>query len=154
MAAADMSASSTAVTELAPVSGAKPFPWRFTAPLYVGSSLNPINSAIIATALVPIADGLHVSAGSTAVLVTSLYLASAIAQPTAGKLAEVIGPRRVFLAGILLVLLGGVVGGFGGNMASVGSERVGVTSPSWVTNHRAVLWLSLARARRRVSLVC
>ncbi|MEY9844151.1 MFS transporter [Streptacidiphilus sp. MAP5-3] len=104
--------------------GPNPFPWRFTAPLYVGSSLNPINSAIIATALVPIAEGLHVSAGSTAVLVTSLYLASAVAQPTAGKLAEVVGPRRVFLGGILLVLLGGVVGGFGQNLATLTVARV------------------------------
>jgi MFS family permease len=52
-----------------------------------------------------------VSIGQTAVLVTALYLASAVAQPTAGKVAEVFGPRRVFLAGICLVLIGGVVGG-------------------------------------------
>jgi hypothetical protein len=38
------------------------------------------------------AHGLHVSVGSTAVLVSALYLASAIAQPTGGKLAEVFGP--------------------------------------------------------------
>jgi MFS family permease len=34
------------------------------------------------------------------VLVSSLYLASAIAQPTASKLSEEFGPRRVFLTGI------------------------------------------------------
>jgi MFS family permease len=92
--------------------GAKPFSWRFTTPLFIGSALNPINSSLIATALVPIAAGVHVSVGQTAALVTALYLASAIAQPTAGKVAEVFGPRRVFLAGILLVFAGGVVGGF------------------------------------------
>ncbi len=89
----------------------KPFSWRFTTPLFIGSALNPINSSMIATALVPIATGLHVSIGQTAALVTALYLASAIAQPTAGKVAEVFGARRVFLVGIALVLLGGVVGG-------------------------------------------
>jgi MFS family permease len=91
--------------------GTKPFSWRFTTPLFIGSALNPINSSLIATALVPIAAGVHVSVGQTAALVTALYLASAIAQPTAGKAAEVFGPRRVFLAGILLVFLGGVIGG-------------------------------------------
>ncbi|HEY5353609.1 MAG TPA: MFS transporter [Streptosporangiaceae bacterium] len=91
--------------------GTKPFSWRFTTPLFIGSALNPINSSLIATALVPIAAGVHVSVGQTAALVTALYLASAIAQPTAGKVAEVFGPRRVFLAGILLVFLGGVIGG-------------------------------------------
>ncbi|MFJ3418067.1 MFS transporter [Streptomyces sp. NPDC086082] len=102
----------------------KPFAWTFTTPLYVGAGLNPVNSSIIATALVPIATELHVSVGSTAVLVSSLYLASAVAQPTAGKLAEVLGARRIFLAGIVLVLLGGVVGGLGRNLAMLTVARV------------------------------
>ncbi|MGW1019751.1 MFS transporter [Streptomyces niveus] len=101
-----------------------PFAWRFTTPLYVGSALNPVNSSIIATALVPIAVELHVSVGSTAVLISSLYLASAVAQPTAGKLAEVFGARRIFLSGIVLVLLGGVVGGLGQNLAALTVARV------------------------------
>jgi predicted MFS family arabinose efflux permease len=88
-----------------------PFNWRFTTPLFIGSALNPINSSLIATALVPIADGLHVSIGAASALVSALYLASAIAQPTAGKAAEVFGPRRVFLTGIVLVMAGGVIGG-------------------------------------------
>ncbi|WP_328864209.1 MFS transporter [Streptomyces sp. NBC_00304] len=117
----------TAATETEPAIGTsapKPFGRRFTAPLYVGSSLNPINSSIIATALVPIAADLNVAVGSTAVLVSSLYLASAVAQPTAGKLAEVLGARRVFLAGIVLVLVGGVTGGLGQNIAMLTVARV------------------------------
>lgn len=90
----------------------------------MGAGLNPVNSSIIATALVPIATELHVAVGSTAVLVSSLYLASAVAQPTAGKLAEVLGARRVFLSGIVLVLLGGVVGGLGQNLAMLTVARV------------------------------
>ncbi|MBN9195014.1 MAG: MFS transporter, partial [Microbacterium sp.] len=97
----------------------RPFSWRITTPLYIGSALNPINSSMIATALVPIATGLDVPIGQTASLVTALYLASAIAQPTAGKLAAVFGVRRVFLAGIVLVLLGGALGGAGPNLAAV-----------------------------------
>lgn len=102
----------------------KPFNWRFTAPLFVGSALNPINTSMIATALVPIAHGLHVPVGRTAVLVTALYLASAIAQPTAGKVAGVFGARRVFLAGIVLVLVGGVVGGVAQNLGTLLAARV------------------------------
>ncbi|HJY65679.1 MAG TPA: MFS transporter, partial [Streptosporangiaceae bacterium] len=90
---------------------AGPFGWRTVTPLVMGSALNPVNSSVIATALVPIAAALHVPVGRTSILVSSLYLACAIAQPTAGKLAEEFGPRRVFLAGIVLVLLGGVTGG-------------------------------------------
>jgi MFS family permease len=103
---------------------ANPFAWRFTTPLFMGSALNPINSSVIATALVPIARALHVSVGGTAVLVSSLYVASAIAQPTAGKLSEELGPRRVFIAGILLVLIGGVVGGVGQGLSTLVVARV------------------------------
>ncbi len=100
------------------------FSWRFTTPLFIGSALNPINSSLIATALVPIAHALGVSVGQTATLVTALYLASAIAQPTAGKAAEVFGPRRVFLAGIGLVAAGGLLGGFAPNLGALLISRV------------------------------
>ena len=100
------------------------FPWRFTTPLFLGSALNPVNSSLLATALVPIAAGLHVGIGQTAVLVTALYLASAIAQPTAGKAAQVFGPRRVFLTGIVLVGVGGIVGGFAQDLGLLLISRV------------------------------
>ena len=67
---------------------------------------------------------MHVSVRRTAVLVSALYLASSIAQPTAGKLSEEFGPRRVFLAGITIVLIGGVVGGIGQNLATLIAARV------------------------------
>jgi predicted MFS family arabinose efflux permease len=102
----------------------RPFSWRFTTPLFLGSALNPVNSSLIATALVPIARGLDVPIGRTATLVSALYLASAIAQPTAGKAAEVLGPRRVFLTGIGLVLVGGLVGGFAPNLLTLLISRV------------------------------
>ena len=100
------------------------FDWRFVTPMLMGSSLNPINSSMIATALVPIAAAMHVSVGRTAVLVSGLYLASSIAQPTAGKLSEEFGPRRVFLAGILLVLAGGLLGGFASDITTLIVARV------------------------------
>ena len=100
------------------------FSWRFVTPLFLGSSLNPVNSSLIATALVPIAAAMHVSVGRTAVLVSALYLASSIAQPTAGKLSEEFGPRRVFLSGILLVLAGGLVGGFAPDLTTLIVARV------------------------------
>jgi MFS family permease len=92
--------------------------------LFIGSALNPVNSSLIATALVPIAHGLNVSIGQTAALVTALYLASAVAQPTAGKAAEVFGPRRVFLIGIVLVAVGGLVGGFAQDLLTLLISRV------------------------------
>ena len=107
-----------------PVVADRPFNWRFTAPLFVGSALNPVNSSLLATALLPIAHGLGVPLGQTAALVTALYLACAIAQPTAGKAAEVFGPRRVFVAGIVLVAVGGLVGGFAQDLITLLASRV------------------------------
>jgi MFS family permease len=115
--------SSGAASDAAPVPG-RPFSWRFTAPLFIGSALNPVNSSLIATALLPIARGLGVPVGQTAALVTALYLATAIAQPTAGKAAEVLGPRRVFLAGIILVGVGGLAGGFARDLMTLLVSRV------------------------------
>ena len=114
----------TTQQEAASTTAQDAFGWRFVTPMFMGSALNPVNSSLIATALVPIAAAMGVSVGRTAVLVSALYLASSIAQPTAGKLAEEFGPRVVFLVGILLVLGGGLVGGFGTNLTMLVIARV------------------------------
>src|SRR5579875_1022247 len=103
---------------------ANAFSWRFVTPMLLGSALNPVNSSLIATALVPIAAAVHVPVGRTAVLVSALYLATAIGQPTAGKLSEVFGPRRIFLGGIIAVLAGGLVGGLGSDLTTLIVARV------------------------------
>ena len=113
--------SSTASAQTAPD---RPFSWHFLTPLYLASVLNPVNSSLIATALVPIAHGVGVSIGQTATLVTALYLASAVAQPTAGKAAEVFGSRRVMVAGIVAVAAGGLVGGLGQDLLTLLISRV------------------------------
>jgi MFS family permease len=118
-----MSTSDAAVTISHP-GDAQAFGWRVVTPLLTAASLNPINSSVIATALVPLAIALHIPVGRTAILVSSLYLASAIAQPTAGKLAEEFGPRIIFLAGAALVMLGGVVGGVGDDLTVLVVARV------------------------------
>ena len=102
----------------------KLFPGKFVAPLYLGNSLNPINTTLLTTALVPIAHFMNISVAQVTILVTVLYLACTVAQPTAGKLSEVLGPRRVFLSGIIILFLGGLVGGFGQNLAMLIISRV------------------------------
>src|SRR6476660_3001942 len=87
------------------------FSWRLVTSLLLTSTLNPINSSLIATALVHIAHALSVPAGRTSFPVPALSLASSIAQPTAGKRAEEFGPRRVLMVGVLFVLLGGIIAG-------------------------------------------
>ncbi|MGW7002201.1 MFS transporter [Streptomyces sp. NPDC054933] len=97
---------------------------KFITPLLLGSVLNPINSTMIATALASIGSELRVGAAQTAWLVASLYLASAIGQPAMGRLADLLGPRRVFLAGLLLVCAAGAVGTFASALGWLVVSRV------------------------------
>ncbi len=115
-------------SETLPAYAGNPFSWRFTTPLFLGSALNPVNSSLIATALLPIASDLGIPIGQTAALVAALYLASTIALPTAGKAAEVFGPRRVFMSGIVMVALGGVLGGFAQSLPMLILSRVVIGS--------------------------
>ncbi|NYI93040.1 MFS family permease [Amycolatopsis endophytica] len=55
---------------------------------------------------------------------TALYLASAVAQPTAGKAAEVFGPRRVLVTGVVAVAAGGLVGGVARDLLTLLISRV------------------------------
>ncbi len=95
---------------------------RFVAPVLIGPVLNPINTTMISVALVPIATDLQLPSSTVIWLVAGLYLASAIAQPTMGKLADIVGPRKVYIAGLLILLVGGVLPsvltGFAGVLAA------------------------------------
>nr|WP_306323228.1 MULTISPECIES: MFS transporter [unclassified Streptomyces] len=78
--------------------------------MLLGSVLNPLNTTMISTALVAIGHDFGIGAADTAWLISVLYLASAVAQPVLGKLADTLGPRRVFLVGLVVVCASGIVG--------------------------------------------
>ncbi|GAA4694575.1 MFS transporter [Nocardioides conyzicola] len=86
------------------------FDRRLIAPMVLGSTLNPVNSSIIAVSLVPIGHALGASPSRTAWLVSSLYLATAIGQPVVGRLIDVLGPRRLYLIGTAMVGVAGLIG--------------------------------------------
>jgi MFS family permease len=107
-----------------PPAGHRHFGFRFVAPLALGSTLNPINSTMIATALVPIATDFHASVAEAGWLIAGLYLASAIAQPVMGRLADLFGPRRIYLIALLLVALAGLLGLLAPSLNSLVVARV------------------------------
>jgi MFS family permease len=102
----------------------RPFGFRFMSPLLIGTLLNPVNSAMIATALVPIGHDLNVGPSSTAWLVASLYLAAAVSQPAMGRIAELYGPRKVNAAGFVFVLISGIGGALAPNIGWLIVARV------------------------------
>ena len=67
---------------------ARAFGLTFVLPLALGSTLNPINSTMISTALAPIGVDFHSTVAETGWLIAGLYLTSAVAQPTMGRLAD------------------------------------------------------------------
>lgn len=101
-----------------------PFGFRFVAPLALGSTLNPVNSTMIATALVPIATDFHSSVAEAGWLLAGLYLASAVAQPTMGRLADVFGARRVYLISLFLVAAAGLLGRMAPSLSMLVVARV------------------------------
>ncbi len=76
--------------------------WRLIVPVVLGTLLNPLNSSMIAVALVPLHNDFHVELGTSTWLVSSFYLTASVAQPLMGRLADLFGARRIFLIGITM----------------------------------------------------
>ncbi|MEV4419513.1 MFS transporter [Patulibacter sp. NPDC049589] len=100
------------------------FDRRLLPPLIAGAVLNPINSTIVAVALVPIGVAFGQPASATAWLISALYLATAVGQPVVGRLIDMYGPRRLFLPATALVGLAGVIGTLAPNLGVLIVARV------------------------------
>lgn len=88
----------------ATLSKARPIlPWWLVGSVALGTLLNPLNSSMIAVALFSLGAAFHVSLVTATWLVSSFYLAGAVGQPLMGRLADLIGPRRIFCLGLVLV---------------------------------------------------
>jgi MFS family permease len=100
------------------------FDRRLVAPMVLGSVLNPVNSSMLAVALVPIGLALGAPPSATIWLVSALYLATAVGQPVVGRLVDLYGPRRLYLAGVALVGVAGVLGAFAPSLGVLVVARV------------------------------
>ncbi|MGY0022188.1 MFS transporter [Streptomyces sp. cg35] len=100
------------------------FDRRLIAPMILGSVLNPINSSMLAVALIPIGRAFGAPPSQTAWLVSGLYLATAVGQPVIGRLVDAFGPRRLYLAGTALVGVAGLLGALAPNLWVLVASRV------------------------------
>jgi MFS family permease len=110
----------TSAVSVAPVR----FRRKLIAPMMIGSILNPINSSMLAVALIPIGAAFGVGPADTAWLVTGLYLATAVAQPVIGRLVDRYGPRPLYLIGTTLVGLAGLLGALAPSLGVLIASRV------------------------------
>jgi len=100
------------------------FDRRLLAPMMLGATLNPINTAIIAVALAPIGIALGAPASETVWLVSALYLTTAIGQPLVGRLVDIFGAKPLFLIGAVLVAVAGLMGVVAPNIWMLVAARV------------------------------
>jgi MFS family permease len=97
---------------------------KLLAPMMLGSVLNPINSSMLAVALIPIGQAFGAPPSQTAWLVSGLYLATAVGQPVIGRLVDTYGPRLLYLVGTSLVGIAGLLGVLAPNLWVLVVSRV------------------------------
>lgn len=93
--------------EAAGAAGTRPVPARLVAAVCLGTLLNPLNSSMIAVALLRLRADFDVTVADASWLISVFYLAAAVCQPLAGRIADQFGARRVFCLGLLVVCLTG-----------------------------------------------
>ncbi len=81
-------------------------------PLILGTMMNPLNSTMLSTALLSLCSSFKVSIGQGAILITSLYVTSTIAQPLMGRLADVYSAKKINQLGFILALAAALIGAF------------------------------------------
>jgi MFS family permease len=85
--------------------------------LSLGTALNPLNSSMIAVALVVLRADFGLDVATVTWVITAFYLTSAAGQPLMGRLADRFGPRRLFMFGMALVTVTCAVAPFAPNFA-------------------------------------
>lgn len=106
------------VLDTANRAGAGRLPTNLVIPIALGTLLQALNSSMIAVALVQIRDTFHAGAAASW-LISGLYLATAVGAPTMGRLADVIGPRRVFVGGLVVVAVAATAAPFAPNIGTL-----------------------------------
>lgn len=107
--------------------------YAFLLPLILGNMLNPLNSTMLATALTILCQSFSRDLSEGALLITPLYLASAICMPLMGRLADVFSAKRINTIGLFLILI---------------SVLIGIAAPSffWLIISRAILGIGTSAA--------
>lgn len=76
---------------------------RLLLTLSLGTALNPLNSSMIAVALVSLQRDFGVGIATTTWLASGFYVVAAVCQPLVGRLADQLGARRLFVGGLVLM---------------------------------------------------
>lgn len=83
--------------------GAGRVPTRLLLTLSLGTLLNPLNSSMIAVALVSLQRDFGIGIATTTWLASGFYVVAAVCQPLMGRLADQFGARRLFIGGLVVM---------------------------------------------------
>lgn len=78
---------------------------RILVALGSGTLLNPLNSSMLAVALIRIQHDFGLRFAGVTWLISGFYLASAVGHPVMGRLSDLFGARRTFACGLVLAAL-------------------------------------------------
>lgn len=113
-----------------------PEAWRRLAACTAAAALLQLDGTLITVALPSVAHSLHVSSGSTAVVLSAYFLAYALTLLPAGSLVDRYDARRLALAGLGLFALGAAAGALMPSIGPLIASRVlqgigaGLVSPA------------------------
>jgi predicted MFS family arabinose efflux permease len=80
-------------------------PWKIVAALGSSNLLNPLNSSMIAVALVSLSSDLNVPLATVTWVVSAFYLGGMVGMPLMGQATDRFGPRRMLSVGLVLVAI-------------------------------------------------
>jgi MFS family permease len=91
----------------------------------LASALVPLNSTMIAVALPTLADEFDITKGHAAILITVYLVAMLVGQPTAGRIADHVGARRLALVAVAGFGVCSAAAMFAGTFAVLVAVRAG-----------------------------
>ncbi|UMP06903.1 MFS transporter [Amycolatopsis sp. EV170708-02-1] len=102
------------------------------AALITGTLLAPLNSSMVAVALTPIGREFGLPLGTATWVVTVFYLTACVCQPVLGRVADRIGPRRLFTAGLTVAAVASAAAATAGSVPALilcrGLQAAGVAA--------------------------
>jgi MFS family permease len=99
-------------------------PWRLVTAVAGANLLNPLNSSMIAVALLAVSAAYGTDIAGATWLVTAFYIGGAIGMPLMGRLADAFGPRLIFCLGLVLVTFSSALAAFAPNLSVLLALRV------------------------------
>jgi EmrB/QacA subfamily drug resistance transporter len=99
-------------------------PWVVTAVLSLGTFMTLLDLTIVNIAIPRIVDGVHASLDEVLWMLNAYSLGYAVLLITSGRLGDILGPRRLFMAGIALFTAASALSGLAGSAEMLIAGRI------------------------------